>query len=136
MVCFPLAAAAAGALLYFHNNRNDCVVADVCFSQQCWRDNPICLCAKELRYQQCMTDKGHKCWRLKPELVAANFLNNEFICDEYRCSSVKVCGAEVCCDKAYVVLSFPDCKKMAFELYQPVKKDCHGIWAVRRYAYV
>lgn len=137
MFCFPLiAAAAAGALFFTQNNFGDCEVGGIKFCNQCWRDNPICISQKELRYEQCMADKGRKCWKLQPELVAVNFLNNEFICEDYRCAAATVCDMEVCCDKAYVVLSFSDCSKMAFELYQPVTKGCTGIWVVRRYAYV
>lgn len=137
MFCIPLvAAAAAGTLLFSQRNCCEIEVGGVDFNDQCWRDNPICLSRKQLCYEQCMTDKGRKCWKTQPELVAANFLNNDFICQEYRCVPTTVCDVKVCCDKAYVVLSFPDCSKMAFELCRPVKQECGGIWVVRKYAYV
>lgn len=137
MFCIPvIAAAAAGTLLFGRCGQSGIEVAGVDFNNQCWLDNPICISKKQLCYEQCMTDKGRKCWKTKPELVAANFLNNEFICSEFQSDSVNVCGVKECGDNAYVVLSFPDCGKMAFELTRPVKKGCGGIWVVRKYAYV
>lgn len=137
MLCIPvIAAAAAGTLLFGQHSCCEFEVGGVNFNDQCWLDNPLCVPKKQLCYEQCMSDKGRKCWRTKPELVAANFLNNEFICQEFRSESVTVCDTKECGDNAYVVLSFPNCDKMAFELTRPVKKGCGGIWAVRKYAYV
>lgn len=137
MFCIPvIAAAAAGTLLYGQCNCCEFKVADVDFNSQCWLDNPLCLSRKTLCYEQCMANKGNKCWKLKPELVAVNFLNNSFICQEYQGIPANICDVKICGNTAYVVLSFRGCHKMAFELCQPVKKGCGGIWVVKKYAYV
>ena len=137
MLCIPvIAAAAAGSFLYGQCNCCEFKVGNVDFNRQCWMGNPLCLSRKQYLLAQCMADKGRKCWRTDPVSAAANFLNNDFICDEYRCTPATVCEVKICCNKAYVVLSFNDCSKMAFELYQPAKQGCGGVWYVRKYAYV
>ena len=138
MFCIPLiAVGAAGALLYGqYNNCRELCVGGIDLNNQCWLDNPLCNLRKSLCYEQCMVNKGHNLWRTKPELTAVNFLNNDFISCEYKDTPAKVCEVKTYCDKAYVVLSFGNCKKMAFELYKPVEKGNCGIWAVKRYAYI
>ena len=136
MFCSPLVAAAAGVLLYGQCNCCEFMVGDVDFNNQCWIDNPICYSRKQLCHEQCMVNKGHKCWRTKPELVAVNFLNYDFIQCEYRDIPATVCEVKICCDTAYVVLSFDNCKRMAFKLYKPVDKGDCGIWIVKKYAYI
>ena len=139
MLCIPLIAVAAGVGYFLFGNNNhriECCIGGIDFNDQCWLDNPVCYSEKKLCYEQCMVNKGHKCWRKNPELVAVNFLNNDFIDCDYRDSAATVCEYRECCDKAFVVLSFPNCKKMAFELFKPIEKGNCGIWVVKRYAYV
>ena len=136
MFCIPLIAAAAGVLFFSQRNCCELCVGGIDLNDQCWLDNPICYSRKSLCYEQCMANKGHNCWRTKPDLTAVNFLNNDFINCEYKDGPARVCEVKICCDKAYVILSFADCKKMAFELYKPVEKGDCGIWAVKRYAYI
>ena len=137
MFCIPIiAAAAAGTILCGQCNSNSFSVGGVNLKEQCWIDNPVCINKKQASHAQCLADKKRSQWRTNPAYVAANFLNYDFICDKYKCAPATVCEIKICSGRSYVTLSFNDCSKMIFELYQPAKQGINGIWYVKRYAYV
>ena len=99
-----------------------------------WQNNPCPTCDCQLCEAQGLVDSGFENWRTDPVAVATRFMQNCFIDDSFRGYPTYLAGKCSCNDKTYVVLGVTCAGKMIFELCQPVKNGCSGIWEVTRYS--
>lgn len=98
-----------------------------------WKNSPCQTPDCQLCEAQSLVDSGFENWRTDPVAVATRFMQNCFIDDCFRGYPTYLAGKCTCSDKTYVVLGVTCAGKMIFELCQPVKEGCDGIWEVTRY---
>ena len=99
-----------------------------------FKKSPEEYCSCQLMELQSLADNGYETWRLDPVAVAARFMQSCFIDECYRGQPAHLVGTCETCDKFYVVLGVGPCRRMIFELCQPVKRGECGIWIITAYA--
>ena len=99
-----------------------------------WTNSPCQTCDCQLCEAQALVDSGYESWRTDPVAVATRYMQNCFIDEAFRGYPTYLAGKCSCNGKAYVVLGVSCAGRMIFELCQPVKEGCDGIWEVSRYA--